>query len=101
MEALKKILGALVVRLEALAKGNAVVGKKISVGDRHVIPLCELSLGLAGGGGSGQGGPRGKEESKGQGGGAGGGARVTPLAVIVVEGGKVRIEHLGRDAAGR
>jgi uncharacterized spore protein YtfJ len=101
METLKKILGSLCARLEALAKGNAVVGKKISVADRHVIPLCELSLGLAGGGGSGQGGPRGKEESKGQGGGAGGGAKVTPLAVIVVEGGKVRIEHLGRDAAGR
>jgi len=48
----------------------AVVGRKISVADRHVIPLCELSLGVAGGGGSGQGGPKGKEESKGQGGGA-------------------------------
>jgi uncharacterized spore protein YtfJ len=101
METLKKILGTLSARLEALARGNAVVGKRISVGDRHVIPLCELSLGVAGGGGNGQGGPHGREASKGQGGGAGGGAKVTPLAVIVVEGGKIRIEHLGRDAAGR
>ena len=101
METLKKILGTLCTRLEALAKGNAVVGRKISVADRHVIPLCELSLGVAGGGGSGEGGTPGKQPQKGQGGGAGGGAKIVPVAVIIVEGGKVRIEHLDRNPAGR
>jgi uncharacterized spore protein YtfJ len=101
METLKRILGTLCARLESLAQANAVVGRKISVGDRHIIPLCELSLGVAGGGGGGEGGSPGKEDSKGHGGGAGGGAKAVPVAVIVVDGGKVRIEHLGRDAAGR
>ena len=37
----------------ALAAGNAVVSKSISVGGRHVIPLCELCLAFGAGGGRG------------------------------------------------
>lgn len=97
MEQVKLMLAALTAKLEALAKANAVVGRKISVGQRHVIPLCELSLGMGGGGGTGQGGDApGKQDSKGVGAGAGGAAKATPVAVIVVDGGTVRIERLGR-----
>jgi len=97
MEQIKQLLLALTAKLQGLAKSNAVVGRKISVGQRHVIPLCELSLGMGGGGGVGQGGDTpGKQDSKGTGAGAGGAAKATPVAVIVVDGGTVRVERLGR-----
>lgn len=80
-------------RLDGLVQANAVVARTISAGDRHVIPLCELGLGFGVGGGEGEG--EGNETGKGVGGGAGGGAKATPVAVIVVDGGKVRVEALG------
>jgi uncharacterized spore protein YtfJ len=97
MEQVKQMLQALAAKLEKLAKANGVVGRKISVGQRHVIPLCELSLAMGGGGGVGEGGEaEGKADSKGTGGGAGGAAKATPVAVIVVDGNTVRVEKLGR-----
>lgn len=98
MEHVKQLLTKLTTRLGELAKGNAVVAKRVSVGDRHVIPLCELSLGFGGGGGEGEGTDSKKGESSGRGaaGGAGGGAKASPVAVIVVDGGHVRIESLGQ-----
>ena len=84
-------------RLDGLARGNAVVSKTISVGDKHVIPLCELSLGFGAGGGSGEGtDSSGKGSGQGQGGGSGAGIKATPLAVVVVDGSQVRIELLQR-----
>lgn len=79
-------------RLEGLVKSNAVVGPIISVGDRHAIPLVELSLGLGGGGGGEGEAPRSGEH--GLGAGAGGGTKVTPVAVVVVEGSAVHIQTL-------
>lgn len=97
MEQVKQLLLALTAKLQGLAKSNAVVGRKISVGQRHVVPLCELSLGMGGGGGTGQGGDApGKQDSKGAGAGVAGAAKATPVAVIVVDGGTVRVEQLGR-----
>ena len=51
MKDLKGIVSLIGEHLKTLAEGNAVVSKPISVGDRHVLPLCELGLGLGGGGG--------------------------------------------------
>jgi len=98
MKHVKEIFAAVSDRMTQLAKGNAVVAKPISVGDRHVIPLCELTIGFGGGGGVGEGEPAqpGGEPIVGTGGGAGGGAKATPVAVIVIEDGKVRIEQLGQ-----
>jgi len=96
MEHVKNLLLAMSERLKKLASANAVVARPISVGDRHVIPLCELGLAFGGGGGRGemdnQDGP---QAAHGSGGGAGGGAKATPVAVLVVEDGKVRLERLG------
>ena len=97
MKHVKDLFSAVSQRLDRLARGNAVVAKPISVGERHVIPLCELSVGFGGGGGIGEG----EDESTGEGpmagvgGGAGGGAKASPVAVLVIENGKVRIEQLG------
>jgi uncharacterized spore protein YtfJ len=93
MKKVTELFGQMNERLDGLVKANAVVAKTISVGDRHVIPLCELGLGFGVGGGQGEAEEAG--QGKGSGGGAGGGAKATPVAVIVVDGGKVRIESLG------
>lgn len=98
MKHVKELFAAVGERLAKLAKGNAVVAKPISVGERHVIPLCELTVGFAGGGGQGEGEPLtpGDQPMSGLGGGAGGGAKASPVAVLIIEDGKVRVEPLGQ-----
>jgi uncharacterized spore protein YtfJ len=98
MKDLKDIFAAVSDRVAGLARNNAVVAKPISVGDRHILPLCELSVGFGGGGGTGEGEPvkPGDEQVTGSGGGAGGAAKASPVAVVVIENGKVHIEHLGQ-----
>ncbi len=82
-------------RLKALAQRNAVVAKPISVGERHVLTMCELSVGFGGAGGAGEGSEGGSGSGEGQGGGAVGRASACPVAIVVVENGKVRLEQLG------
>ncbi|MCB9727145.1 MAG: hypothetical protein H6746_01545 [Deltaproteobacteria bacterium] len=88
MDQLLERLGA---RLKEMARANAVVGETISVGGRHAVPLCELNLAIGGGTGQGE---EGGATGSGMGGGAGGGAKATPVAVIVVEGGRARVQML-------
>lgn len=94
MEHVRSLIELLKVRLKKVAGGNAVVAKPVSVGDRHVVPLCELGITFGGGGGEG----RTKRGPAGSGAGAlvGGGAKATPVAVVVIEGDQVRIEKVGR-----
>ncbi len=92
----ESLFASVAPRLEALAQSNAVVGPVTSIGDKHVVPLVELSLGMGGAGGGGEGpNPSTGAQGKGFGGGAGGGAKVTPVAVIVVEGNQVSLQPLG------
>ena len=95
MKNLKELLATVSQRLGGLAKKNAVVAKPVSLGERHVLTLCELRLGLGGGGGEGEGTENAGASGKGTGHGAAGGARATPVAVVVVENGKARIQSLG------
>jgi uncharacterized spore protein YtfJ len=84
-------------RLKKLAQSNAVVSKPISIGDRHVLPLCELGMGFGGGGGTGEDtGDKAQNKGQGTGGGTAGSAKATPIAVVVVDGNQVRIEALGK-----
>ncbi len=92
MEQINELFKALRAHLEKMARANAVVGRAVSVGDRHAIPLCELSLALGGGGGTGEGT---KDQQRGHGGGAGGGAKAAPVAVLVIDNGKARLERVG------
>ena len=95
MEHVRSLIGLLSEQLKKVAAGNAVVAKPVSVGDRHIVPLCELGLAFGGGGGGGEG--SGKDgKGTGMGAGAGGGAKASPIAVLVVEGGNVRLEKIGR-----
>ena len=96
MDKSESLFESVAPKLETLVKSNAVVGKTVSVADRHAIPLVELSLGLGGGGGRGEGDdPDTGMHGQGHGSAAGGGAKVTPVAVLVVQDHDVRIEPLG------
>jgi uncharacterized spore protein YtfJ len=97
MMEIKGIISLIGERLKTLAQSNAIVSKPISSGDRHVLPLCELSLSFGGGGGTSEGMEKGEEQNgQGTGSGAGGGAKAVPVAVVVVDGTDVRIETFGK-----
>jgi uncharacterized spore protein YtfJ len=93
MEGVKKILDVVRGRLSRAALKDVVVSKPISVAERHVLVLSEVSYGFGAGGGSGD--EKGKRATRGTGVGGGGGAKASPVAVLVVDGGKVRVEKLG------
>jgi len=97
MEHVKGIISLLGQRLTSLAKGSVVATEPISVGDHHVLALCELSLSIGGGGGAGEDLKNGDQpKGEGIGGGVGGGAKAVPVAVVVAEGNNVRIETFGK-----
>lgn len=95
MKYVKELFEAVAGKLKAMALRNAVVAKPISVGDRHVLTLCEIGVGYGGVGGRGEGQEEGQGRGTGGGAGAGGKAMACPVAVLVVEGKKVRLEQLG------
>jgi uncharacterized spore protein YtfJ len=96
MEDIKHLAGKITERLTALAKSSAVMSKPISAGDRHLVPLCELSIGFGSGGGAGEAhaDDAGAGAGKGVGGGAAGAAKATPVAVLVVDEQGVRVQAL-------
>lgn len=97
MKHVKGIISLLGERLTSLAQGSVVATEPISMGDRHVLTLCELSLSVGGGGGAGEELQNGEQpKGEGIGGGVGGGAKATPVAVVVADGSDVRIETFGK-----
>ncbi len=83
--------------LSQKAAAKTVVGTPISAGEFHVVPLCEVSIGMGSGGGQGtsEGDAGGVGKGDGRGIGAGGSAKVQPVAVLVVDNSGIRIERLG------
>lgn len=97
MEQVKEILALLGEQMKKLAQANAVVAKPISAGDRHVLPLCELSFGFGAGGGTGEAAKEAEsQDNQGSGAGAGGNAKATPVAALIVDGSEVRLESFGK-----
>jgi uncharacterized spore protein YtfJ len=96
MEHVKSLIALLSDRLRKVAAGNAVVAKPVSVGDRHIVPLCELGLTFGGGGGGGEGKDNKGQKGSGMGAAAAGGAKASPIAVLVIEDGRARLEKIGR-----
>jgi uncharacterized spore protein YtfJ len=93
----KRIISMIGERLKTMAKSDAIASQPISVGNRHVLPLCELSLNFGGGGGTSEGVENGEPQNgQGTGSGVGGSAKAVPVAVVVVDGNDVRIETFGR-----
>ena len=97
MKHVTDLLKTLSENLTAKAVANAVMATPVSAGDFHVVPLCEISIGIGSGGGQGisEGDDKGEGVGKGTGGGAGGGAKVRPVAALVVDNDGVRLERLG------
>lgn len=96
MKDAEHLFESVVPKLEALIKPNSVIGKVMSVGERHALPLVEVSLSFGGGGGGGSGADaKTGVASQGTAAGAGGGAKVTPVAVLIIEGQTVRLSPLG------
>jgi uncharacterized spore protein YtfJ len=93
MNQLDRLFGAVRERFSAAKLKDSVAAKPLSAGDQHVLVLSEISMAFGAGGGTGQSGV--KQPAKGAGGGGGGGAKATPVAVLVVEQGKARIERIG------
>lgn len=93
MERVKAMLEAIRRRLRGAAMKDLVASKPLAVNGRHVLVLSEFSLGFGAGGGSGE--DRKQGADKGSGGGGGGGAKASPVAVLVVEDGRVRLEKIG------
>jgi uncharacterized spore protein YtfJ len=89
----KGIISLLGKRLTSLAQGSVVVTEPKSVGDHHVLALCELTLIVGGGDGAGEA-LKNYESHRGEGidGVVGGGAKATPVAVVVADGSNIRIE---------
>lgn len=96
MDYLESMIERLSERLKRVAAANAVVAKPVSVGDQHVVTLCELGLSFVGASGGGEGSARERESGTGAGAAAGGGAKANPVALLVVEGDQVRLERIGR-----
>lgn len=96
MSAINGILQMTLSGLGDLATADIVTGKPVVFGDKTIVPVIQLSVGLGGGGGSGEGEGKDKKhpqggKGKGMGGGAGGGAKLTPVALIVKDKAGVRV----------
>lgn len=94
MEEIKRLLDNVRGRLSGTALKDSVVSKPLTAGNQHVLVLSEVSVMFAGGGGTGESRVQGKD-AKGTGGGGGGYSKASPVAVLVVEQGKVRLEKIG------
>ena len=94
MDAIKELADQASQRLIRLAQTSAVVTDPISVGGRHVLPLCELSIAFGSAGGTGEGESNAGGPNQGQGGGAAGGAKAVPVALLVIDENGARLETL-------
>ncbi len=80
-------MSAIFDKLESFLKTKTVVGEPVKIGDTTLVPFINLcfGVGLGGGGGTDERG------NNGDGGGGGTGAKITPTAVLVIQGDKVEL----------
>ncbi|PYG88140.1 putative spore protein YtfJ [Ruminiclostridium sufflavum DSM 19573] len=74
-------------KLENFLKTKTVVGEPMNIGETTIVPFISLSFGLGAGGGTGNDG----KGNNGDGGGGGTGARISPTAVLILQGNKVEL----------
>ena len=97
MEQIKTLFDVIRSRFSTSTVKDSVASKPISAGDRHVLVLSEIAVSFGAGGGTGEtsGGEKASQApAKGTGGGAGGAAKASPVAIVVIENGAVRVEPL-------
>ena len=93
MEQVTRFMAVVRSVLSRSALKDAVVSKPLAAGDRRIVVLSDVRVVLGAGGGTGS--DARKRMASGTGGGSGGAAKARPVAVLVVEGGEVRIDPLG------
>lgn len=74
-------------KLESFLKTKTVVGEPLTIGATTIIPFIDISFGLGTGGGGGTD----EKNGKGTGGGAGSGAKISPTAILVIQGEKIEL----------
>lgn len=71
-------------KLENFLKTKTVVGEPLKIGDTTIVPFINLQFGIGTGGGTGTDG----KGNNGDGGGGGTAAKISPTAVLVIQGDK-------------
>jgi uncharacterized spore protein YtfJ len=79
-------MGSLFKGLDSFITSKTVVGDAITVGDTIILPLIDVSFGVAGGAFS--------EEGKKNNGGGGMGGKMTPSAVLVIQNGNTKLVNI-------
>lgn len=87
MSNLNQSFDSLFGSLESFVTTKTVIGDAIAIGDVILLPLVDVSFGV--GAGSGEGG-----DASGKAGGGGAGAKITPSAVLVINGGNVQLVNV-------
>ncbi|HWQ89933.1 MAG TPA: spore germination protein GerW family protein [Desulfitobacteriaceae bacterium] len=80
-------LNTIFEKLEKFLQTKTVVGEPLVIGATTIVPFAEISFGLGTGGGGGTD----EKNNQGTGGGAGSGARISPTAILVIQGDKAEI----------
>ena len=87
----KEDIEALVARLENLISTKTIVGEPIINGDTTVIPIMTAAVGFGMGSGEGQ-----DDKQGGKGTGAGAGMKITPTALLIMQGDNVQVYSLAQ-----
>jgi uncharacterized spore protein YtfJ len=86
---IKENLGALFSKVEEYVSTKTVVGEPVHIGDVILVPLVDVSFGMA------TGMMTANEDTKGRDGGGGGiGAKMTPSAVVVIVNGTAQLVNI-------
>ncbi len=73
-------------KMDSFVSTKTVVGEPVTIGDVIIIPLIDVSLGVAAGSSENS-----TEKDKKDGGGGGLGAKISPTAVLVIQNGTVQL----------
>ncbi len=78
-------LGTVLDNLQGILNTKSVVGEPTKIGDAIIVPLVDISFGIGAGASSAE-----KHNS----GGGGGGAKVSPIAILVINGSNVQLVNV-------
>ncbi len=85
METGRSVLESMFEKLEKFLRTETVVGESFQVGEVTLIPIINVSFGIAGGEGAG----KDSEGNDGKGSGTGVGCRIAPNAMLIIKGSDV------------
>jgi len=88
----KEDIDSLVSRLENLISTKTIVGEPIIIGNTTIIPIVTASVGFGMGSGEGQD----EKHQGGKGTGAGAGMKLSPSALLIIQGDNVQVYSLAQ-----